>query len=242
MTEQQFELIERYVRDEMLPTELNSFERRLSAEPKLNAEVEEIRTIIRAAKRAEIQERIAKARQEDLLQRREEKVTRLSSRKVMSLAAGFLILVVAGVIFSQQWWSQQPNQLASAYFEPATGLPTTLGISSNSAFMEGMIDYKLGDFPAAVTRWEKLRVEEKPSDTLRYFLGVAHLANGQPDKALEEFALVNNESALRSGAQWYSALANLKKEEVDKAKELLEMLSKQPGSFRNQATDLLSKL
>jgi len=242
MTEQDFERIERYLLGDLNSTEIAEFETRISSEPQLSSDVEEVREIIGAAKKAEIQNRVAKARQRDLLQRREAKVTKLSSRRVMSIAAGFLLIAAIGIGVTQQWRAQQPDQIASVFFEPAVGLPTTLGVTDNSSFLEGMIDYKLGDYSSAIVRWEKLMEESASSDTLSFYLGVAKLALDQPEEALEDFERLQPSSPMWSSGQWYTALAHIQRSEVNKAKPILKGLSQEPGTHRIQAGELLEKL
>lgn len=238
MTEQTFDTAEAYLRGTLAPTDRDVFEASLARDMELQAEVAELREAIRAAERAGARAQIAAAR--NAYQPRQARGRRLAPARVLALAASVLLIAVVLVYTVLEQRAAQPEALAAAYFEPALGLPTTLGASTQADFDEGMIDYKLGNYPAAIERWSALTATA-PSDTLYYYLGVAQLAADEASAAVETLARVRTSSLARD-AQWYRALGLLAAEDVDEAVSLLGQLSTDDNAYRARAQELLADL
>ena len=158
-------------------------------------------------------------------------------------AAAVLLLLTAGGYFllADGGTPREPQALASTYFEPAIGLPTLLGPAEDIRFEDGMVDYKLGDYEAALARWRPLAGEDFDQDTLAYYVGVAELAAGRPERALEELRQVTSPE-LQEGRQWYEAMGLLMLGRVNDARPLLRDLSAGSHKYSTQAAEVLEGL
>src|SRR5690606_21896669 len=193
--------------------ERSVFDERLRDDPVFERKVEEVRALLVGIKEANIAEQLNLFHAE--LQP-EEAVISTSSKPLWQrirwlAAAAVLVLTMVGLWFFR---SAQPQEqkLFSRYYKADPGLPTLMGTSDNYEFEEAMVDYKTGDFRKAIGKWYPLLVENRSSDTLNYFIGVAYLANSQPDSAVVFLDKVTAAptSVFQSDAYWYKALAMLK--------------------------------
>lgn len=105
--------------------------------------------------------------------------------------------------------------------------------------------YAQGDYKTTVQQLEALLAD--PTFTSRseafYYLGIAQLALGNSDAALQALAQVREESFDWEAAQWYSALALLERQRLQEAKHLFQQISKQTTHpQQKQAAEILKRL
>jgi len=62
------------------------------------------------------------------------------------------------------------------YFKPDAGLITSMGGNENYEFYRGMVDYKQGNYKAAISRWKDQLKLKKDNDTLNFYIGVSLMA------------------------------------------------------------------
>ena len=216
--------------------------RELTSDPELAEEYALRRDSAIAARRAAVAEHISASSREYAYRQRGggAKVVRLQGRRLMAVAASALLAVSVATFALWQLRSPDADALAYAYFEPAAGLPTTLGVATDGRFTEAMIDYKLGDFNAAAQRWQAMAAEGAGGDTLHFFLGVALLADRQPAAAALQ---LDNVQGLRADeARWYAALATLAEGRKDEAKRRLGVIARTSTSRTADAQSLLGEL
>ena len=156
-------------------------------------------------------------------------------RYLIAAAVGLLILIG---IFSLPKGGDPNEQLFAAYFQADPGLITTMSGGNNYAFNKAMVAYKEGKYKEAIDSWEKLYQNNPQNDSLNYFLGAAHLANAETQKAISYLEQVypRVESSFQQESLWYLGLAYLKAGEVEKAKEFLAK------SDRPEKEELLNQL
>ncbi|MCB0466387.1 MAG: tetratricopeptide repeat protein [Aequorivita sp.] len=212
------DLIDAYFLDALNADDLADFKKRMELFPDFRALVEEQKTLIRG-----VEEHTLKNAMEDFHSEIvEEPKKKWQSPSWLALAASFLILI------SVSTWAILSNRNSSdkvfaANFKPDPGLPTTMGTSSNYDFYYGMVNYKRKEYSEAISRWETLYAANPENDTVVYFLGVANLANGnarQAEKYLQS-AKEKPKSSFYEDALYYLALALLKENKIDEAKEIL---------------------
>ena len=172
---------------------------------------------------------------------REAVVRPLWRRSGWAAAATALLLVVSGAYLLFGGGAEEartPEALAAAYFEPAIGLPTLLGPAEDLRFEDGMVDYKQGDFAAAVAKWRPLVGEDIDQDTLRYYLGVAALGAGDAESALTHLGRVGSAADLQGEASWFEGLAWLRLGDIERARAVLAPIAA-GGGRRAAAADRL---
>jgi len=235
--------MEDYIHGNLSTAEREQFEAEMTADEQLREEVELHQQLISSVETESVRQLLEKIHQENF--ESDTPVISMSSRRTyfpLAVAASVALLVLAG------WWAffggfAQPSYYAT-YFSPDPGLPTTLGYSTNTAFAEGMVSYKLEEYAEARTYWEPLLEADPANDTLNYYTGVAFLADEQPDAAINYLKSVasSEPSAFSTSAQWYLALAYLETAQEELAKALLEDLATSENPYQNQSTEILAEI
>ncbi len=156
--------------------------------------------------------------------------------KWMRIAAAAVIVFGVCVVFIVSGQSKQ-EKLFARFYKADPGLMTTMSASENYDFNRAMVDYKSGNFEAALQGWLKLR-QSSSSDTLDYFIGSAYLASGANEEAIKYFdqALKNGETVFYDDALWYKSLALVKANRVAEAAIILK------SSNHPRKNELLSAL
>lgn len=238
-SQQEFERIEGYILGLMTDEEKKSFEAELNLDPKLRANVEDIKVLLQEVELASLKDSMEEFHAE--LKTSTPVVPIISKKpfvwKPLGVAASllFLLAITLWVFLGN---TTENEKLYRAYYQPDPGMVTAMGLQSNYEFDRGMVDYKTGDYPAAIERWEKLLAEKPDNDTLNYFLGSAYLAEGNPDQAkvyLEKTARKGS-GIFQKEAFWYLGLTQVKAGNSESAKTLLEK------SGKPEAQDLLQKI
>ena len=224
ISKEEFEAIEMYLLDRMLPSEKQDFEAKMSDNEALASAVDEQRTLIAGIEEKSLKKRLEgfhdEVKEENNVLRK--KVIPLRSRRWYYMAASIAVLFALGSI----WYFSRPpehERLFNQYFSPDPGLPTVMGTTDNYAFYEAMVEYKRGDYEAAIQKWEKLYAVKPQNDTLNYFIGVAYLANNDPAASIPflKKALSTSESLFNEEAAYFLALSHLQKNQLDSAKRVL---------------------
>lgn len=254
MDEQTFEIMEKYVANKLAPAEKARFEQKMEQNPELKAEVELHRKLMKSVETEGVRQMLEQIHQQQLAasatgsvaDRQETPVVRFKparQRLALAAAATVALLLVAG------WWAfslqqSRPEALYADYFAPANGLPTTLGVADDPLFAEGMVSYKLGEYPEALAAWQPLLAQATANDTLSYFAGVALLASQQPQKAESYLRQVarTGQSAYAGPARWYLGLALLLNGQQAEAREVLSELLATENPYREKSRELLEKI
>lgn len=236
ISQELLETIERYYNNAMGQQERLAFEKQLSKNAELKAQVDDIKTVLLGIETQALKEQLD-VFHSDLESKEtvkpEAKVRRLSFQKI-AVAAG--IIIALGVFW---FFTETPNEkLYAEFFVPDPGLPTTMSTTDNYMFFDAMVNYKQGDYKTAIRKWKDLESTSVNNDTLTYFLGVAHLAKGNTEEAISylEKSKSFNESVFKNDAQYYLGLAYLKGDQVGKAISVLKL------STTENSQKLLDKL
>jgi len=239
ISQEEWETLERYVLNEMTPDERTELESRLSADASLQAKLAEVKLLMVGVGETMLQEKLQAFHRDMPVAEKELRIDKApaSSFKTWLLAAS--ILLVAGVggwlLLNRGSGSER---LFAAHFKPDPGLITAMSATDNYAFEKAMIDYKQGNYAAAIQTWDSLQKGQPANDTLNYFLGVAHLAAKNSKEAIGYLQRVTAlpASFFRSDAYWYLGLAHLKEGNKEEAKAAIEQ------SSHTTKNELLEKL
>lgn len=233
ITDEDWNLIDRYLDDELENSERAEFETRLEQDADWREAVASVRAIRIGIQEAALAQKLPEFHQE--LTAVEEEVPMLSKtsgRTWVRWAAAAAILLIA----SLGWWFWSGGQksdnekIYADFYQPDPGLPTVMGPAEDFEFQQGMVDYKAGNYSVAIAAWEKLLTRFPNSDTLTYFLASAWQADKEFDKAIPLFEKVAGQasSRLATDAAWYLGLLYLHKGEHDKAQAWIQK-SVHPG-------------
>ncbi len=244
MNQEIFEKIEAYLQGRMSVEEKEQFQQQLNQDPGLQKIMEEQLALTNAIETEGLKNKLNSIYDHQFgTHKQKGNVIFLKRfRPILAAASVALLVLAAWLIFRN---TEQPNeQLFSQYYERPAGLPTTLGIQTNEAFSEGMIEYKLGNFSEAQQFWLPLLAQFPENDTLQFYLGINYLELSQLDSADNYLNKVaeKEESKLRMNAKWYSSLVQLRQEKKDEAFSTLSEIALDTNPFQAQASALLEEL
>jgi hypothetical protein len=146
-------------------------------------------------------------------------------------AAAAVLIIAIGTT----WWLRKSEinsqDLYTQYFHADPGLPVAMSSTDAYSFYDGMVSYKEGKYKEAAAMWTKLGNKKGFTDTLQYFIGVAHLNNNALPEANQYLLPVanNNTSVWKDKATWYLALSYLK---ADNRTEAVHWLTQLPNDER----------
>lgn len=185
--------------------------------------------------------------------------TRLKSlRFILSVAAGIILLLAAGIWFFSPTSSAQ--ELLATYVETLN--PTDILPAQYSSGIRSVIDstIQLEEDSLLATNWHKARIffaekkydsalnamiEVKESEVIDpssyyYELGILYLINKQPAEAIT--TLQKMETDKSGGKNWYLALSYLALNQIDLCREQLTLLTKEDNPWYEEASTLLKSL
>lgn len=218
ITEEELELIDRYLHQQLSEAEQKNFDERLRTDSLWQQKVNEIRLFSTGIQESVLQEQLDQFHSHLTTVANKPKTIKINPLKRLSVAASILFFV--GILSWLLFFQKSGNEkLYATYYNPDPGLPTMMGVSENYEFEKAMVDYKTGDYSKAIDTWNAILKTHPDNDTLNYFIGSAHLANDNSKEALVFFdkALLVKNSVFRKEALWYKALALLKEGKKDDA-------------------------
>lgn len=257
MAEQEkLERIERYLLGEMEELELQDFNRVLSEDQGLAADVELQRAIMEAVREEELhrfQQTLGEIQEEkDNLQKR---TRRFSIPRSLAIAASLAALVVAAYfIYRSLNTAPSPQELFAQYFEipDAEDIlpPETPGRGERGAITNGSPDdgwsrakalFREKQYAAALNQLHQVPPPKGPLSSDYYFqLGILLLINGQPEQALQSWQEIK--PAHSSALKWYQVMALLQLGRGPEAKAMLRELAQVENPWQEPAAELLKKM
>lgn len=225
ISQEEFELIEKFLHDEMTQAEAVSFKTRLLTDELLQQKTEEVKLMMLGIKEVVLKDRLNKYH--DSISNHippVKKPGRIIQLNRKWLAAASILLIALLTVW---WLTGRENKYAklyAAYYKPDPGLMTAMGFSEDYAFEKGMVDYKEGNYTKAIETWSALKPTQSKKDTLDYFLGVASMAINKKEKAKEWLSQItsNSNKPFYKDACWYLGLTLLKEGEKEKAIEWIK--------------------
>lgn len=176
-------------------------------------------------------------------QSREAKVRRMTFRRVLSIAASFLVLAVAG------WWvvgagqSAEPHALYAVYAEAYNVSLTVRGTNDAEGFHQAQMAYQKGDYATAFKEFQALAQQDSGAAQYTFYAGVSALLNEEAALAIPLFKnlLAQPNHLFVEQARWYLALAYLQEGDAAFAKTYLSEIK--TGAFKaEEAVDILESL
>ncbi len=251
--------IEAYLSGDDTPEDRRSFKQTIDTDPQLANEVklwQNVDDALSNESTLDFQQKVTDAGKDYLAATGSPtaKIRRMGiSRRLLSIAAGVLVLVASSVLI---WQLNQDDptsgqELYAANFTPYQIVPETVRsteelLLSSSKLSKGLIEYQEKDFTAAAATFESLLPDYEDSMNLVFPLANAYL-NQQPARtslAAEQFQRVidNDQSAYVPRAKWYLALIRIQEEDFAAAKSLLEEVKAYGGKTGQRAEALLKSL
>lgn len=235
---QEFQEIEQYLLKEMSEEQMQSFAKRLDSDQELHEKIHTVRLVIAGIQENQLVRELENFH--DGMKIPSKNITtkkNLFNLKNILLAASVIIIASMG-IFLFYYMPGKEERLYTEFYKPDTGLISSMSSSDEYVFDRAMIDYKTGNYDAAIHSWDSLLTEKPGNDTLQFFIASAYLAMDHYNKAIAHFKEVVSQtnSNFFEDANWYLGLAFLKVDKKDKAIPFIEK------SNHPQKDKLLDKL
>jgi tetratricopeptide (TPR) repeat protein len=225
ISQKELEAIEQFIFQQMNAEETAAFTKKLSADLALQHKLETVKLLLVGIQEVELEKKLDEFHNGlHLLKKNSiQPSTKTFSLKKWLVAASVVIIVGLGSLL---FWNQDTKEekLFAAYFQPEPGLISEMGTSDNYLFDRAMVDYKVGDYDAALITWESLLATKPENDTLNYFIGSAYLIEEKEEIAIVHFkkVIANENSFFRNDALWYTGLALLKSNKKMEALDFIE--------------------
>ncbi|NND62135.1 MAG: hypothetical protein HKN48_02955 [Flavobacteriaceae bacterium] len=235
ISEEQLERIEKYLANQLNSEEQSHFENELKSSPELQQKMEWVKNTALGIESAVLREQLDDFHS-DISTKGPQKLESKKSGIAKWYPVAAILIVALGL-----FWFMQPDQnlkIYNTYFEPDPGLPTTMSSNNDFDFYDGMVNYKQGDYKLAISKWEELKNSGVSTDTLLYFLGVSHLANGNHDNAIYYLKPLSEatQNSFKEDTYYYLGMAFLKADNVEDAKKYLTF------SSAERAKEVLSRI
>ncbi len=226
----------------------DDFRQHLESDAELRREFElyqEDMTLIRAAGKAALMKKAGEA----LAQHEQKRLKIFPMKRVLQVAAAFLILAAAWYFFSKTGAQRSGEELFATYFELPAPVNERDGSASNSSqellWQSAMAAYSNKEFAKAIELLAP--AVEQPgfpyAERGKLFLGLSYLMKNDSGQAIAVFENMSTESSYQQDATWYRALALLKMNNVAEARPVLEQIAGDQRHFKNgEAQEILKSL
>ncbi|GAB3261149.1 hypothetical protein GCM10027347_26000 [Larkinella harenae] len=257
LSEEQYELLEAYLRNELSAADQASFENEIRADAELLAEVNRQRELRLGLRALGIQQALQQARNQyqasmtpaTPLDQPSATVRPLRSWRYWAAAASVVVLSGIGYYTYQQSASQQTELAYTESFrsgDALKGLPTT-GVPAQTltTFQDALRNYKAGNYDRTIEQLRTLPVDKQTVAYKNYLSGLSYLANKQPANAIPLLlkARQTPSSALHQKADWFLALAYVKNNDKGRALPILKQISTDSTHpFQSLAQRVLKKI
>lgn len=242
--EYNFTEIEKYVKDELEGAELTAFEDKLSQDKDLVVEVDFYKQVAEVTMLKglfeEAESELTSEKKETIIAPKKEAKVFSLSRKVLSLAASFLVLVFAG------WWVLSPgiNTSSEEYLALANDnfvhypAQASRGEADNPSLYD---TYKNKEYKLAAVELEQYATTNKDA-TAQLYAAISYLTLNQPQKAAKLLSSVEGIESLDNRKYYYLGLAQLQLGEKEKAITAFKQVNDIDAFLYKKATSILETL
>ena len=229
-------LIEKFIKGELNPSEQLDFQKKMD-----DATFEQEVKFQQDLRRAEIsigREELKKSfRSWDLESSEQSQIPSFFNNR-WSIAAGFLIVITAGIILLRSGLEQTPQDLYLAHYHSFPNLIDPLEKGAEDLEVTVSQYYEMGNYATAIV--------QSTQDTAQlFYLGLSHLALTQSEAAISILEPIsqNEGHRFRVAALWYLSLAYLDRGDLEKCRrQLNQILQLGDQDFVGDARRLLTEL
>lgn len=158
----------------------------------------------------------------------------------IAIAASFIGIVLISIFSIYYYSSTDSSNLYTEYFQPYPNevAPLVRGENDDSSISEAFNAYELENYELSAKLFENIN-----EDYSLLYAGISNLELNQNQKAIDQLKTLSLQNGkYQDAAEWYLALAYLKNNETEKAKELLNSIVQNHQQFSEQASELLERL
>jgi tetratricopeptide (TPR) repeat protein len=270
MKDEDIDLIERYLLGQATEKEEKSVKERMAVDQEFAEDIEFMRSVILAAREkgeetfreslreveGSLTEKLEGQAEKEMEQEKEKKVP-LFRRPWLYYAAGIAAVVAIGIFLTVNL-PGRGEQLYGEYFEPYPNEVITyargetvagefdhLSQEQYNLIVRAMKYYERNEFEQAAGLFGE-QLEQIPANAgLIIYMAIAEMETGKTGQAIENLRYVTHipHADLKEQAQWYLALAYLKNDQAEAAREVLTTITGQDQHpFKEKARELLRKI
>jgi len=236
--EEKYKKIESYLGGDMTAEEVALFESVIKQDTDLQKE-ESVRTFLQGEEAQQLKDKIIHHGNAYNAPKKE-----YPFKKYLQIAAVLAIGILSIVVF-KTYNSNTPEQLYVEYYKDSD-LPSLVKRDHNENFLyKGISKYKEANYRAALDDFESYQKSEIAIDTSAYiYIGMTHLNLNQYTEAITAFDIMANSQLIgKSKGLWFKALAYVKRNDIEGAKNVLEEILKDTSNFNyKEAENLLDQL
>ncbi|MEM9390293.1 MAG: hypothetical protein AAGA02_07465 [Bacteroidota bacterium] len=234
MDDARLELFDRYFRNEMSDSEVQSFEQQITKDADFKKAFEDYALLISGIELSAAGDIKSRLREQERKYSKQKK----SYAPYLKIAAS--IIFVAAVSFLIYNYRAQPNyqDLFEKHYVPYPNVVDPINRAEQSTEPSVFQLYENKQYEEVIERLSN----GSNSDDEQFYLAQAQLASGNIKKAIDSFKKVNTKSRFYQTAQWYLALCYLSTENTDLLKPSLESIIDAKGDYSKQASSILDKL
>lgn len=245
--------IERYLDGDMSEAESASFEQDLTANSRLQEELNLVRDIDQAIMEHDVMQlrgRLHEISGESLLSDRTERSiglgrVRVGRRFVISAVAASLVLLLglSGLLTRQTVSESEIYGRYYSRYEPS-GIVRSGGTDADDLMLSGMQKIEVREYDAALSLFGELLSLDASNMAGHFYSGVSYQETGKYDQALKEYETVisNADNLFTEHAEWYSGLCYLQTGDTRKAVRQFRAIAQREGYYQDKSKDILRKL
>ncbi len=242
MNSDDIDLIERYCRGELNPTEHRSIEERMAQEPELNQEVLLHQDVLEGMNHHFSAALKSKLQQAELSSDGKKPTNRFL---MYWLAAAATI----SLFFGLGYWlipQSSPESLYQAYYQPYPNIVSPSERSGNQAEDEmsrAMRAYEQQDYPSAIALFQAK--QDELGSAYQFYLAICYLETSEYKKsiAILEEVRQSGDQAYALPTLWYQCMAYLADDKPEEAKGILQKLAQEEdGFYSKKARELLDEM
>ena len=235
LTDEFFELADRYYNGQLTKDELVAINQRIKNEADFANQIkqfvkakEAIKTDARTLLRQQVAERV------ELGKKKTE-----GKPKPRIWVAAALILIVVGLPTTMTFFDNGGHVSTSALIKDNYEVPSisARGNETQQQWMDAAMAYDKGSYEEAIQLLTQLAQDPTTGNLseVHLYLGVSLIETEQPLEAIGYFEKIKPDSFLYPKAQWYTAIAYLKEGDHKKAAEQLKSIANSPKHYKKEA-------
>jgi len=241
-----YEIIEKYLNNELNSEELHLFKKELESNKEFRTDVnlyKEINTSLESKytnlkKETELKKSLNSAGYKYF----EKDLNKIKNEtKTISLRSNFLKLMSVAAIFAIGFFLLKPQADLYIQFAEHSALEIQVKGTNQGNLLKAADFFNTKKYKESIPLFNTY-LKEKNDSEIKLFLSIAQLETGDLDKSLKGFTEIYNlNNSLKNKATWYLALTHLKKNEKSKAKDYLRKIP-ETSSYYTKANKLLKKI
>ena len=244
--EERYDLIERYVRQELTESETRDMEALLSTDKALRLELalhREVHHALHNADRAAFEAQLKEA-DHDYFSGMQSVSEPTLWRRYLAAAAAVALLLTAAIALYVRNGKPDAGELFVAYYEtyemPGQLRSDDSSASTHTHLEQAMACYEKREFTRSADYFS-LALNEHPNNMTALFLrGVSYLETDKAEFAIRDFqnVIAGGDNLFMSQSRWYLALSYLKQDKINEARQVLNAMP----ADNQRAAELLRRL